>query len=264
MCPGCHAPVLSRHPKDKRFHFAHDTRHPDALPDAECPFSSIVALLMMVRHVLPDCAGKAFGLSPCSLMFYSSCCPKTSPQEIYVSTISSVVPTAIELNPLVGNMSFDAALVVGGHRIYVELFGGGRELFSINKPLLQNLKAGVISINVYELAALVSESLDANLKIRFSDVVLECLLKPDSKSWRFHPNEQSVGGLARAEHKCGVPIYRLPALRELALRQQLKVLHCLACLGEWAWFPSSYSGCPSCKTDRYVCDAPSPYQGDLL
>ncbi len=42
ICPGCAAPLLSRHPKENRIHFAHDSKHPEAKPEEECPFSSAV------------------------------------------------------------------------------------------------------------------------------------------------------------------------------------------------------------------------------
>ena len=62
ICPGCKMPLLSRHPKDaeKRIHFAHDTRSPNADKSTieECPFNSVLAVKMMAQHVASELAGK--------------------------------------------------------------------------------------------------------------------------------------------------------------------------------------------------------------
>ena len=74
LCPGCKAPVLSRHPKQNRFHFAHDSRHELARPEAECPFNSAVAVAMMIRELAPSFTGKSFNTPDYQINLKHPCC----------------------------------------------------------------------------------------------------------------------------------------------------------------------------------------------
>src|SRR5690606_155915 len=73
-CPGCGAPLLSRHPRINRIHFAHDSKHPDALPDSDCPLSPMVALLMMLRHLAPRLIGELLYQNQYSVRVDFTCC----------------------------------------------------------------------------------------------------------------------------------------------------------------------------------------------
>lgn len=47
VCPGCKAPLLSKHSVDRRRHFSHDSSRFDAKPIEKCPFNSAVAVAII-------------------------------------------------------------------------------------------------------------------------------------------------------------------------------------------------------------------------
>lgn len=77
ICSGCQAPLLSRHPKLNRTYFAHDSKHPEAKSEEECPFSSAVAVAMMARALVNSLPGKTFDISDYNYRYNFDCCGKT-------------------------------------------------------------------------------------------------------------------------------------------------------------------------------------------
>lgn len=158
ICPGCKAPLLSRHPVDRRWHFAHDSKHKEALPESECPLSPAVVFSMMFKHISLTCIGRNF-LTP----------PFKNP----------VLISDIELDVLIGRIKFDACLNCDGKFIAIRFHHDSNPPPLFEAEDLQGARIDVVSINcTYFRDEWVSNN--DNL-LRFSACVLNYFLDSQHK-----------------------------------------------------------------------------------
>ncbi len=115
ICPGCKAPLLSRHPQDegRRRYFAHDSKRELARSEEECPFSSSVAVAMMVRELAEQYVGNAFQTPPLDADDHCESCNDQWP--IVVTEGAEVVVGGVEVNPSEQWHRFDLKLIVKGY-----------------------------------------------------------------------------------------------------------------------------------------------------
>lgn len=198
ICPGCHAPLLSRHPKEKRIHFAHDSKHPDAKPDEECPFSSAVAVAMMVRELAGRFSGKSFFIPEYSVRHRFKCCGDL--REIVITNKKSLkINSAIKKPNCVGR-TFDLELGLGEAKIFVDLFYKGKPEQYISKgEVFAEEKSGILAINcdTFDLGSYVKDK-----RLRFSEAVLVFLLEAGFRKWIFHPRQSTSLEKEITSHQC--------------------------------------------------------------
>ncbi|WP_298636762.1 hypothetical protein [uncultured Umboniibacter sp.] len=77
VCPSCRAPLLMRHPTGRIAHFAHDSKHPDAIPNNECDLSPAVAIAMMTRYLAKGWEGEVFSTPQYEKRLHLPCCNTT-------------------------------------------------------------------------------------------------------------------------------------------------------------------------------------------
>lgn len=198
ICPGCHAPLLSRHPKEHRVHFAHDSKHPDAKPEEECPFSSAVAIAMMARELAELLPGQVFEIPDYAYAHHFECCCKT--EELLVAGKKSLTITSARKKPSCAGQTFDLELGFGKAKILVDLFYKGKPPQCIeNTEVLAEEKSGVlyISCDTFDIGVLAQ-----NKQLRFSDAVLAFLLDTGFRCWSFHPRQLVMAAKIEASHQC--------------------------------------------------------------
>lgn len=198
ICPGCHAPLLSRHPKEHRVHFAHDSKHPEAKPEEECPFSSAVAVAMMVREIADQLVGKALLIPKLNGRRFFECCGKVV--DFSVTSQKRLTITSACKKPVIGNQVFDLEMCFGNAKIFVDLYYKGKPMQDLlNENVFTENKAGVLAINCDSFDAGV---LVANKKLRFSDAAQYFLLSAGKRVWRFHPRQAVMSARADSSHEC--------------------------------------------------------------
>ncbi len=142
ICPGCKAPLLSRHPKEHRVHFAHDSKHRDAKPEEECPFSSAVAIAMMARELADRIIGKKFLIPEYDYRHHFNCCGDV--KDISVTTQKILTVAGASKKPACGDQVFDLELRFGEAKIFIDLFYRGRPIQHIlNEEDFTKEKSGV-------------------------------------------------------------------------------------------------------------------------
>jgi ssDNA-binding Zn-finger/Zn-ribbon topoisomerase 1 len=270
VCPGCHAPLLSRHPKEHRVHFAHDSRYPDAKPDEECPFNSAVAIAMMARELAEPLIGKAFFIPEFDYCHQFECCGDTD--DILVTKKKILTITSTLKKPSCGGVVFDLALGFGEAKIFVDLFYKGKPIQHVlNEEVLSKEKSGVLAINcdTFDRGSLAKDK-----QLRFSDAVLVFLLETDSREWSFHPRQVILADRAKSSHQCrpsnkpwsepvGIDedngscfeVEYLGETRvdvtELTPPFEPKRYRCLICKNEWLQKEAGAPNCPLCNTHLY-------------
>lgn len=198
ICPGCQAPLLSRHPKLNRTHFAHDSKHPEAKPEEECPFSSAVAVAMMARALVDSLPGKTFEISDYNYRYNFDCCGKA--EDFLVTKQQRLTITSTSKKPLCAGQTFDLGLSFGEAKILVDLFYEDKPSKLVEKPeIFTEEKSGVLAINcdTFDLAVLAE-----NKNMRFSDAVLIFLLETGFRHWSFHPRQSSIIAKSVNGHQC--------------------------------------------------------------
>jgi hypothetical protein len=267
LCPGCEAPLKAIHPSVKRAHFAHDSRHPEFVPERECPLSSVVALAMMMRHVGTLCVGKQFELNPYEIIVPFPCCPGSYEHTI-VSDVPHVQVNEVVLDPTLGETTFDLRLKVGERYLYVDLYHHNKPAKTINPELHFAERSGVVGINCDEFYLWMHDH--DNAKQKYSELVLSNLLSATCKEWLYHPRQDAAIAIKKSSHKCKLSQSRntyptgdstnhyvtthwqeqAPAY--VPIRHEPVKVKCVVCLSVWDWVPGTSQACTGCKTHLYV------------
>lgn len=257
ICPGCKAPLLSRHPKEKRFHFAHDSRHEHAKPEEDCPFSSAVAVAMMVRELAADLGGKMLFTPPLDMSEHFHCCGQRAVVEISGGA-SNAIDDA-QANVAAFDHHVDLKLVISGYPILVDLVYKGKPAIDANESELQSNKAGLLELNCDSFSI---SNFKNDRNVRFSEAVLDFVLNTGYRRWRFHPKTASALQKSRQEHRCirqasqinkghwhhsGI-VSKAPTSTKIVPKRYL----CVVCNREWVQDSSSAPDCPGCHSHLYA------------
>ncbi|WP_461516620.1 hypothetical protein [Porticoccus sp.] len=234
ICPGCCAPLVSRHSEVKRSHFAHDSKNKTENPSDDCPFSSAVAIAMMARNLVDEYAEKSLSTPGHSVMYSYECCGKTD--EIVVSSGAINTIDSAESNVSLAGQHVDLKFVIAGYQIYVDLVYAGKHPVSVPSEVLQENKAGLLRLYCSSFS---TSDFSANRDMRFSDAVLNFVLVDGFKDWVFHPRESSCLNNARSGHRCRKS-------SELAYTSSKK-LQCVRCGLAWEKAFSQPFVCPECN-----------------
>jgi ssDNA-binding Zn-finger/Zn-ribbon topoisomerase 1 len=270
LCPGCHAPLLSRHPKEHRVHFAHDSKHPDAKPDEKCPFSAAVAIAMMARELAESLTGKGFFIPEYDYCHQFECCGDT--EDILVTEKKILTIASASKKPDCGGQMFDLELGFGEAKILVDLFYKGKPIQHVlNEEVLSKEKSGVIAISCDTFD---QGSLTKDKQLRFSDAVLAFLLETGFRKWSFHPRKLTLVDRANSSHQCrpsnrprrdpvGIDedngsCFEVEYLdrtqmndTELTPPFEPKRYQCVMCKGEWLQIKAGVPTCPRCNSYLY-------------
>lgn len=273
LCPGCKAPVLSRHPKQNRFHFAHDSRHELARPEAECPFNSAVAVAMMIRELAPSFTGKSFNTPDYQINLKHPCCGLKY-DFIPISQSAAVRIDESSANVSVNSGHFDLRLIISGYPILVDLVYRGKPLVTLSEEELQAEKAGVLALDCDSFLA---AALKKNRSKRFSEAVTDFVLKYGRRRWRYHPRQAAKLQAARESHQCR-PKYNPFEFRRAGFKSTLnkpppqkavsqvmfspepvtkpqqasKRFYCVLCDLEWVHDFTGPLSCPGCQSHLYA------------
>lgn len=262
ICPGCKAPLLARHPKVNRDHFAHDSKHKDAKPEEECPFSSAVAVAMMAREIAPQLQEREL-ITPYYDydVFFECCLNKVT--TVHISKPVSVCIDEVYVNVRTRSHHFDFKLMVSGYPIYVDLIYKGKPAVPLVETELSEEKAGVLSIDC-DFFLTHWDRRERNQ--RFSEGVIAFILKWGVRSWHFHPRQTAKIRVARELHKCSygydpdtMTVFREPNEVEpnqpvvsLCQKENIRTKgtpqYCVMCQQEWEYRSSESNKCPGCGT----------------
>jgi ssDNA-binding Zn-finger/Zn-ribbon topoisomerase 1 len=270
LCPGCHAPLLSRHPKEHRVHFAHDSKHPDAKPDEKCPFSAAVAIAMMARELSESLTGKGFFIPEYDYCHQFECCGDT--EDILVTEKKILTLASTSKKPDCGGQMFDLELGFGEAKILVDLFYKGKPIQHVlNEEVLSKEKSGVIAISCDTFD---QGSLTKDKQLRFSDAVLAFLLETGFRKWSFHPRQLTLVDRVNSSHQCrpsnrprrdpvGIDedngsCFEVEYLdrtqmndTELTPPFEPKRYQCVMCKDEWLQIKAGVPTCPRCNSYLY-------------
>jgi hypothetical protein len=198
ICPGCKAPLLSRHSKgERRIHFAHDSSHPDAKPLEKCPFNSALAVAMMARNLVSELCGKMIELSDYRVPVDFSCCGRSGYAE--VAQKREVLIESISDHTQLADIKMDFCLSVKGHPLNVFLHYKGRPEPKFSHDFFLDSNAAVVSIDCESFDR---SLLKTNNSLRFSELVLQFLLKDGQRRWLVHPKKGQTVEKIRREHTC--------------------------------------------------------------
>ncbi len=272
LCPGCKAPLLSRHPKQNRYHFAHDSRHELARPQSQCPFNSALAVAMMIRNLTPVLVGRVVR-TPRYQIYQSFDCCWTSSKSALISKSSWVKIDQADASVLVGSHRFDLALEIGGYSILIDLVYKGKPAVALQESDLAEAKAGVLEINCSKFSF---ASLKKDHSRRFSELVTDFVLKVGPRHWRYHPRQVVKLQAVRDRHQCPVvtsPVTLLPKYpkrtHSYSQRTQKPVrryqpppqpesvpvvntnYHCVLCDRDWIHQSDRDLKCPGCDSHLY-------------
>jgi hypothetical protein len=234
ICPGCRAPLLSRHPKVKRAHFAHDSKNKTENPSDDCPFSSAVAIAMMARNLVDEYAEKSLSTPRHSVMYSYECCGKTD--EIIVSLGATNTIDSAESNVSLAGQHVDLKFVIAGYPIYIDLVYAGKHPVSVPDEVLQKNKAGLLRLYCSFFS---TSDFSNNRDMRFSEAVLNFVLVNGFKDWVFHPREASCLHHAVSDHQCRKS-------NNLAYGSSRK-FQCVCCGLAWEKAFSQPFVCPECN-----------------
>lgn len=270
ICPGCQAPLLSRHPKENRIHFAHDSKHPEAKPEEECPFSSAVAIAMMARELAESLPGKVFEIPDYEYEYSFDCCGDI--ETLQVTEQKCLTITSAKKKSQFAGQTFDLEISFGEAKILVDLFYKGKPPQIVeNSEAFAEGKCGVLAIScdTFDVSALAE-----NKSIRFSDAVLGFLLQTGFRRWRFHPRQLTLVAKLADSHQCRPSInawegasdfeddselYSGGAYDEPASKNDLKPLppfepkqyRCAMCQETWLQKEAGAPTCPKCNTHLF-------------
>lgn len=270
ICPGCQAPLLSRHPKENRIHFAHDSKHPEAKPEEECPFSSAVAIAMMARELVESLPGKVFEIPDYEYKYYFDCCSDVETVQVTAQKCLNISSAAKK--PQCAGQTFDLELSFGEAKILVDLFYKGKPPQLIeNTDVFAEGKCGVLAIScdTFDVSALAG-----NINMRFSDAVLEFFLKGGFRRWSFHPRQISLIDKLTELHQCPPSIKAweissdfeddldfvfddeyMEAAPKIASQPlptfEPKQYRCAMCQETWLQKEAGAPTCPNCNTHLY-------------
>ncbi len=273
LCPGCKAPLLSRHPKVNRYHFAHDSKHESAKPEQSCPFSSTVAVAMMIRHLAPRLKGRVIQTPAYRLPLQFDCCWTNTPP-VLVSRSAKVMIDQSSANFSDKSLRFDLCFKVGDYSILVDLVYRGKPSAALRVKKLNAARAGVLELDCSKFSI---ASLKADRSRRFSDAVIDFILKDGFRVWRYHPRQEARLKAAREKHRCqprqkqSYPVYSKSSTqppnrvrsqnrtRSQDSEQQKPVekpvisttYFCVLCNAEWIHRSNKDLECPGCHSHLY-------------
>lgn len=200
-CPGCDTPLLSRHPKDEavRMHFAHDSRHPEAIPSviSQCPFNGALAIALMAKHIANNLKGYAILLPELYVKVdYVDCIHEGY---VKVASLNELQIDGVEIEVNQFGSTFDLRLFFGKYSILVWLLYKDRPLPQLNKDQLAALgKTGLLCVDIKSF----NQKSFANGKRRFSEVVQDFLLHGGDREWVYHPKAEAAADEDRKRHRC--------------------------------------------------------------
>ena len=267
LCPGCKAPLLSRHPKINRYHFAHDSRHELAKPEQECPFSSPVAVAMMVRELADSLTGQFIHTPDYQVLLKHPCCDKRH-DWVQISNSTSVKIAQSSANA----EQFDVKLTVGGYPILIDLVYKGKPATALDEANLQAAKAGVLALDCDSFSMPLFRKGRSG---RFSEAVTEFVLGAGGRKWRYHPRQAAKIKVARESHQCrrgfnpvsirepyNYPepaararvVHRKPERPQLSPEKLLepKKYNCVHCDRDWMQHFTGPPSCPGCHSHLYA------------
>ena len=197
LCPSCKAPLLCRHPKEKRDHFAHDSRHEEAKPEANCELSPAVAVSMMIREIATRTIGNILKTPSLKENIYCSYCGKSDPITITDSASNTI--SDAEANVKIFGCNMDIKFTIDGYSVLLDLVYKGKPPAVIDEKKLQKDKVALMSLDcdTFSIAFLAS-----NRKRRYSEYVLDFILTDGKRNWRFHPKMASKLQNAERQHLC--------------------------------------------------------------
>lgn len=207
LCPGCKAPLLCRHPKEMRDHFAHDSRHEHARPVKHCPFSSAVAVAMMIREMVPAYVGKLLATPALEV---SERCPRCRHYEsIKVTQSAHNRVDEAEANVSLYGHRVDVKLMISGHPLLVDLVYRGKLPMRLDEAALQGDRVAVLELDCDHFSL---KAIKRNRELRFSQAILAYFLNHRFKSWRFHPRTELLRAQVKQAHQrqCEREYVRLP------------------------------------------------------
>lgn len=201
LCPRCEAPLLSRHPKsdEKRIHFAHDSKHPEAKPIEDCPLSPYVALGMMLRHIGGNLASQSIKLTAYCKHINFDCCTAQE-KSFFVTEDEEVVIVGAVGSPSIGGVSYDLKLTVNAKSYFVELIYPGKNKKDLPAPEHLLGVGGIFCISGPEFVEMMGK--EEFLTARYSDSVAKFLLDHSQKFWAYHYLEAEKEEAFRLTHKC--------------------------------------------------------------
>ncbi len=268
LCPGCKAPLLSRHPRVNRYHFAHDSKHESAKPEQTCPFSSTVAVAMMIRHLAPKLTGQVIQTPTYRLPLQFDCCLSYSPP-VLISQSAKVVIDQASANYSDKSLHFDLCLKVGDYTILVDLVYKGKPSVTLQAAKLNAARAGVLELDCGRFSI---ASLKADRSRRFSEAVIDFVLKDSFRVWRYHPRQDAMLNTAREKHRCR-PRQKMhypdQSLRSVAGHKKYRAkdrvrqkpvekpvekpvivasYFCVLCNAEWVHWSNQAMECPGCHS----------------
>ncbi|MCP3687441.1 MAG: hypothetical protein GY784_03420 [Gammaproteobacteria bacterium] len=274
LCPGCKTPLLSRHPKVKRYHFAHDSRHELAKPEAVCPFNSALAVALMVKNIAPSLTGQLIGTPGYRLPLDFDCCWEKT-RYIPISRGSMVHIDAIEVSASFKAHRFDLLVTTGNYSILIDLLYKGKSAASMPLSELTASDPGILELDCDSFSI---ASLKADRSKRFSTAVSDFVLKKGSRTWRYHPRQQAVLQLARDKHRCHprnkivshkAPVSNslksdysswettVPAKPEIPQPPVVsKAYYCVRCESDWVHRSDQEFECPKCNTHLFSREQP--------
>ncbi len=264
LCPGCKAPLLSRHPKINRYHFAHDTRHELAKPELECPFSSPVAVAMMVRELADSLTGLFIHTPNYQVLLKHPCCDKRH-DWVQISHAACV-----EIAQSIANAEhFDLKLKVGGYPILIDLVYKGKPATALDEVSLQTAKAGVLALDCDSFSMPLFRKGRSG---RFSDAVTDFVLNTGKRKWCYHPRQVARLEAARESHQCRrgfnpmsirepytypeptTVVHRKPEKPQPSPEKlpEPKKYHCVLCDRDWVQHFIGPPNCPGCQSHLYA------------
>lgn len=199
VCPGCKSPLLARHPKERRAHFAHDSSSPDAdiTIIQACPFNGPFAIRLMALHIAQSFVGEVVCLPDYSVDVPFECCKSLS---VAVTKASEQMITGIESDVSANGHIFDLKFYFGQHSVLLRMKYPGRPLPDITTSELQQFgKTGVIALDLESFERSVQPELrDA----RFSVQVRDFVLRSGYKEWIYHPKGRRAVDQVKTDHEC--------------------------------------------------------------
>jgi len=268
ICPGCKAPILARHPKVNRSHFAHDSKHENAKPEEECPFSSAVAVAMMIREVASLFVGKVLYTPSYECLLEFDCCFDGA-TVVQVCDSAYMVIDEVEVGVFEFSRRFDIKFSVAGIPVYVDLIHKGKLPVTLFDSELDEAGASILEL---DCDSFVPNWARKDKAQRFSEAVTEFVLEWGLRRWSLHSSQAQKVKSVKNAHQCKsyyesndyitghVPeasrveeAMKLRARIEAELSAERKDLYlCLKCKEEWLHTSNQQPNCPNCHTHLFA------------
>jgi hypothetical protein len=201
LCPGCEAPLLSRHPQraDKRIHFAHDSKHAEDKPVDDCPLSPSVAMAMMARYIGPSLVGKQITLIEHSLFLTHECCLSSQTATLVAPKLTTTIEGA-QKSVSIGGTIYDLELTLSGKKYYVDIYYDGKHKKELPGPEFMKDVGGIMSLPAAAyLAMMHSAEFDT---MRYRDSVEYFLLCYAAMDWEYHHLALVKVAEEQSKHEC--------------------------------------------------------------